>query len=245
MRVLHAETINLARSASDRFRSTTSGGSIPASRVLEKLRVTSIHGLQIHECLCTSAIQLRALVVMFASSHTDVQRSPKHPRPQQLRDMSKSNPSCQARTTRRGPLSWVDCRSPQCERRSDSAPASTNRERARLRAGTSGPATSRNCSSDTHPAIRLNTRSFDLFATRSRSNRSSKHSTRMSSLDGFASALIGAPLGKLPLVPTTSASWNQCASHCHQVARVQQLEVICDGADFRFIHFSHALMVSI
>ena len=43
--------------------------------------------------LRTSAIQLRALVVGFESIHTGVQCLPEHPRSQQLRDMSKSNPS--------------------------------------------------------------------------------------------------------------------------------------------------------
>ena len=46
---LHAKTIGLARSASDRFPSTTSGGSIQLQGSWE-LRVSSIHG-QIHECL--------------------------------------------------------------------------------------------------------------------------------------------------------------------------------------------------
>ena len=32
-------------------------------------------------------------------------------------------------------------------------------------------------------------------------------------------------------VLTTSASLNQCARHCHQVARAQQWECVCNGAD--------------
>ena len=75
--------------------------------------------------LCTTAIQLRALVVLFARIHTGVQRSPEHPAPSNCvtcrRAIQVSVPYDLA-----WPLSWVGRRSPQCERRSDSAPASTN-----------------------------------------------------------------------------------------------------------------------
>ena len=59
-----------------------------------ELRVSSsVHGLQVHDCLYTSAIQLRAQVVRLASTRTDVRRSPEHPaKSHKLRDMSKINP---------------------------------------------------------------------------------------------------------------------------------------------------------
>ena len=130
---------------------------------------------------------------------------------------------CQAHATRR------DCclgqTESQSEDRSDSLPASTNRKRA----GPSRPATSRELSG-THPAIRLNKGSFELLATRSRSNRSRKHSTACQHSTGFTSALIGALLANCP-VPTTSGSLKRCARHCHRVARVQQWEVVCNDAD--------------
>ena len=55
-------------------------------------------------------------------------------------------------------------------------------------------------------------RSCDLLATRSRSNRSSIPSTRMSSLDRFASALITALLGKLPGSDNFSFFETMCSS---------------------------------
>ena len=105
---LHAKTTGLARSASDRFPSTTSFRWLRSgSKGLGELRVSSIHGLQVHRTPCTSAIQLRALVVQFASIHTDVQRSPEHPGPSNCvtcrRAIQVSGPCDSA-----WPLSWVD-----------------------------------------------------------------------------------------------------------------------------------------
>ena len=88
-----------------------------------------------------------------------------------------------------------------------------------------------NCSADTPPAIRFNTKSLDLFAIRSLSNRSSKHSTRKSSLDRITSDLSGALLGASRQGPTTSVSLNQCPRHCHQVAHRKTIGIGCGGAD--------------
>ena len=84
-----------------------------------------------------------------------------------------------------------------------------------------------------HPSSNSVRHSAARFAPRSRSIRSSKHSTRMSPLDRFTSELIGGQLGKLP-GPRTSVSLNQCARHCHHVPRVQQWEFVMDPCAFLF-----------
>ena len=165
---------------------------------LGDLPVSSIHGLQIHECLATSAIQLRALVVQFAVIHTDVQRSPEHPGPSNCvtcrRSMQMSGPcdlACHCLGLTQGLRNVnVVLTLHQLQQFVSYAAPSHSIETSDLQELLV-----------THPSsnsIRLNTGTFDLFATRSRSNRSSKHSRPMSSLDRFTSAPIGAPLGQLP-----------------------------------------------
>ena len=101
---LHAQTIDLARSANDRFSSTTSCGSIQ----LQGSRRSSgqVDPWISNPCLpCTSVIQHGALVVRLASIHTSVHRSPEHTSPSNCvtcpRAIQVSNPYDLA-----WPLSW-------------------------------------------------------------------------------------------------------------------------------------------
>ena len=63
-----------------------------------------------------------------------------------------------------------------------------------------------------HPSSNSVRHSAARFAPRSRSIRSSKHSTRMSPLDRFTSELIGAQLGKLPGSENFSSFEPVCSS---------------------------------
>ena len=129
--------------------------------------------------LCTSVIQLRALIVRFASVHTKVQYSLQH--------RGQSNcVICQRAIHVSGPYDsawWTEgLRNVNIVL---TLPQHQQIVSYTTRAGPSRPTASRNCSSGTYPPIRLNKGSFDVLATRFRSHRSSTHSILVSSLDRF------------------------------------------------------------
>ena len=185
---------------------------------LGELRVSSIHESQIHECsVCTSAIQLRALVVRFVSIHTafSVRLNIQVPATARVKEQSK----CQAQTTRRD----------------RSLGLTENLRNVNIVLTLSKLQQIVSC---TTPCLSVETSDLQkLFVGHPSSNSTQQRvircvrnslplkltqqtSTRMSSLDMFTSALIGALLGKLP-GSDNFTSLNQCARHCRQVARVQ------------------------
>ena len=112
------------------------------------------------------AIQLRALVVLFASIHTSVQRSPEHAGPSNCA-------TCQTAIQVSGPCDSTESlrnvnivlAMPQLQQ-IESCAAPCRVETSDLQELFVG-----------HPSSNSTaTGSFDLFATKSRSNRSSKHS---------------------------------------------------------------------
>ena len=138
---------------------------------------------------------------------------------QQLRVMSKSNPNVKPiRLGVETVLGWL--RSPQCDNFNKSSAT-------RFLAGPWRQATSNTCSSDSPPAIRFNTRSFDLLATRSILNRWSKHST-------------------LPACHHSTSSHPHSSVHhmeiaqvrqlCHEVAHVKQWELLVTALMKMMIH---------
>ena len=120
------------------------------------------------------------------------------------------------------PLSWVDCRSPQCERRCDSASASTNRKlrgSVPVRRDQRPPGTVSQTpiqQFDSTQGHRCVCNSFPLKSLRQTLDTHSTSSHPHSSVHHLA----------VCPVPTTSASLNQSARHCHQVTRVQQWKLL-------------------
>ena len=149
--------------------------------------------------LCTSTIQLRALVVRFASIHTSVQRSPEHPGPNNCvtcrREIQVSH------TTWRG-----HCLGLTEGLRNVSVVLTLHQHQQIVSCTTLCPLFAR------HPSSNPNQQRVIRFVRSSRSNQSSNchHSTGSH------------PHSSAHPVPTTSTSLNRCARHCHQVARVQQ-----------------------
>ena len=151
--------------------------------------------------LYTSAIQLRALVVWFASIYTDVQRSPEHPVPATARHV-KEQSRCEAHTTRR------DCCLGLTE-----GPRNVNIVLVLPQL--------QQIVSYTTPCWSVEISNLQKLLV----GHPSSNSTQQRVIRFDRNSL------PLKSIQQTLDPLNQCARHCHQVAHVQQWRVICNDAD--------------
>ena len=119
------------------------------------------------------------------------------------------------------PLSWVDWRSPQCEHRSDSLPASTNRklhDTVLVHRDQRPPEIVRRAPIKQFDSTKGHSICSQLVPAQidpANIRPACHHST-----GAHPHSLVHHLANRR--VPTTSASLNRCARHYHQVARVQQ-----------------------